>query len=350
MASSDLFQVLRKYVRGQADKYDLERSDPSVYRVIENSTRGLSQIQFEFKNDEDFLKKMDLGDDDIFFAQRITSPYSNWGFRDISQIEDDFVQGYILFDDMNEENLSKIKRILKIIDPGYDFTDLGDRYNEEANQRAAQSLMRIYPKEINSMLDCWYSENESSATQVASETIESDINAALSENEFKMVRRWDTISTTVGNLIMLYLKSGRVWESFRGLFKDLYEREKTGLGGWSENTYEYENSTYFDKEGLNRCIERDIDKILDGMEDDDKIKEFIDFYNRITNKFKVGVTYDLPKLKNVQFRIKDFDRENMKVDVVLRNGLRTINRKVSEDNFYKLLYQPELFHSEFGSV
>lgn len=350
MASSELFQVLRKYVRGQADKYDLERSDPSVYRVIENPIKGLSQIQFEFKNDEDLLGKLDLSDDDIFFAQRVSSPYSNWGFRDISQIEDDFREGYILFDDLNEENLSKLKKILKILDAGHDYSDLGIKYNEDTNKIAAESLMRIYPREVNSMLDYWHSENESSATQLASESINSDLDAVLSTNDFKFVRRWDTISTTVGNLIMLYLKSGKVWESFTELFKDLYGDKTSGVGGWFDNSYDFENSTYFDKESLNRGIERELDKILENMEDDDKIKEYIDFYNRITSKFKVGVTYDLPKLKNVQFRIKDFDRENMKVDVVLRHGLKTVNRKVSEENFYKLLYQPELFHSEFGSV
>jgi hypothetical protein len=40
----------------------------------------------------------------------------------------------------------------------------------------------------------------------------------------------------------------------------------------------------------------------------------------------------------------------MKVEVVLRKGLKTVNRKVSEENFYNLLYQPEIFYSEFGSV
>lgn len=62
------------------------------------------------------------------------------------------------------------------------------------------------------------------------------------------------------------------------------------------------------------------------------------------------VMYNLPKLKGVTFMIKDFDKDEMKVEVILRKDLKSISRKVSEENFYKLLYQPELFASPFGDV
>jgi hypothetical protein len=55
-------------------------------------------------------------------------------------------------------------------------------------------------------------------------------------------------------------------------------------------------------------------------------------------------------LKGVTFVIKGFDKDDMKINVDLRHGLKKISRKVSEENFYNLLYQPELFDFGFGNV
>jgi hypothetical protein len=90
--------------------------------------------------------------------------------------------------------------------------------------------------------------------------------------------------------------------------------------------------------------------MIDKLESLENIKQFVAMTERIKKKYKVGVTYDLPKLPGVSFRIKDFDREKMKIDVTLRKGLQVVQKKLSEEDFYKLLYQPELFYSEFGHM
>ena len=55
-------------------------------------------------------------------------------------------------------------------------------------------------------------------------------------------------------------------------------------------------------------------------------------------------------MKDTSFVIKGFDKDDMKINVDLRHGLKKISRKVSEENFYNLLYQPELFDFGFGNV
>lgn len=344
--SSELFPTLRKYVRGQSDKYDIERSDPDIYRVIEHPTKGMTEIQFEFKNDEDFLKLIGVSDDDIWFVNAITSPYSDYNFMDISTVEEDFKEGYNVFWDLNDENLDLCREILKVLDPSFDYSELGRE--ESSNKRAASIFLKLYERETERILDDYHTELNRGARDYAESFIDEELKSELKDNEIKFVRKWDTVSVSVGNLIMLYLKGGKVWLSFRRLLQDLYSGNE--ISGLSEDQYDYVSQGNFDKESFNREVNWQLEKIKDKIDEDENLPNFIKFYDRITKNFKVGQTYDLPKLKGVQFRIKDFDRDNMKVEVVLRKGLKTVNRKVSEENFYNLLYQPEIFYSEFGSV
>ena len=65
---------------------------------------------------------------------------------------------------------------------------------------------------------------------------------------------------------------------------------------------------------------------------------------KILSKFKINVWYELPKDKKKSFKIKDFDRDDMTVSVEMRTpegGFET--KKYSEEQFYNLLHQPELF-------
>jgi len=347
LASSELFQTLRKYVRGQADKYDIERADPMVYRVVENSVKGLTEIQFEFQRDDDLLKRLGVSHDDIYFVNNIFSPNQNWGFLDESQVINDFLEGYNIFNVLSDENLDTLIYILKNVDPAFNYEELGSE--EPTNKRAAEIMMKVFTRETTNIVGDYSSEIERSAAEKAKSVIDEELSEVLEKNEFKVVRSWDTISTTVGQLIMLYVKNGKIWLNFKDLFESIFDDEDHGWN-WSEESYEWAYNSNFDKESFNREASWQIDKMKDRVEEDDRIIEFVQLYDRITKKFKVGVVYELPNLKGATFRIKDFDKDDMKIEVILRKGLKSISRKVSEENFYKLLYQPELFGSPFGDV
>lgn len=346
MASSDLFQNLRKYVKGQIDVSDLMSSDPYIRTIRENSTKGLSRIIFDFKNNDEFFKYLDVSDDDAWFANVITNPYGDgYNFQDSHMTDEDFENGYILFYNLDEQNREKMKDILKVIDPGFDYTDFP---SEETNSRAAKILLKLFEKETNRLVDDYGMEREISANKIARDHIRQKIKEVLEEKGFKLQDEFDAVSIDIGHLIMLYLQYGKIWLTFKGLFKLAFENNQE-LGGWVDNSYEFYSESDVESESFNRDVSNYLDKIESYLEDDD-YQEFGEMIDRITSKFKPGVTYNLPKLKDVQFRIKDFDRDDMKVVVTLRNKLKSIERKVSEENFYNLLYQPELFDFGFGNV
>jgi hypothetical protein len=134
------------------------------------------------------------------------------------------------------------------------------------------------------------------------------------------------------------------------LFNQIIEYSGTGkLGGWSENSYEYQDYDNFDSNAFNNTVERQFDKILEKLDEDEdaggeKIKEFLGFRNRIVKKFGINKWNKLPIDKNVGFKVENFDRENMRVIIMIEKQYKGMRRlKLSEENFNNLLYSPQLF-------
>jgi hypothetical protein len=134
------------------------------------------------------------------------------------------------------------------------------------------------------------------------------------------------------------------------LFNQIIEYTGTGrMGGWSENSYEYQDSDNFDSNAFNNTLERQFDKILEKLDEDEdaggeKIKEFLGFRNRIVKKFGINKWNKLPVDKNVGFKVENFDRENMRVIIMIEKQYKGMRRlKLSEENFNNLLYSPQLF-------
>jgi hypothetical protein len=87
-----------------------------------------------------------------------------------------------------------------------------------------------------------------------------------------------------------------------------------------------------------------LDDIIEKMESDNNIQDFLDFRRRIESKYKMNTWYDLPKDKEIKFKIFGFHRETMKVDVqITANFKGSKSFSLSEQGFQNLLYQPELF-------
>jgi hypothetical protein len=54
----------------------------------------------------------------------------------------------------------------------------------------------------------------------------------------------------------------------------------------------------------------------------------------------------MPKNKDVDFKIEGYEMNPTKIMVKLRKGMKMRGLKLTEENFYHLLYQPTLFNLE----
>ena len=344
MASYDTFMALRDFVKGKISRYELEGSDPEIYHVREdNSNRGMSVIKLGF-NDDKFWKATGIGEDDVWFFKMINSPYTDYEFMDMYAVTDDFKNGYIIFNELNEDNVEKLRLISRYI-----FPKKFDLESEEFRSEFAEKLLGSFRKETESILDDYHTEKNREMMQSAQEGVNKEMTDYFDNFGFTFID-YDEFSTTVANLIMWYMRENAIHLSIEQLLPRIFETNRASVGGWQENSYEYQDSEKFDSDSFNNHTERMLDKILEKIEEgydgEANIQDYLDMVERVSKKFQVDKWYVLPKKKDVRFIIENFEMNPDRVVVKLSKALQQRVLKLSEENFYHLLYQPTLFNLE----
>jgi hypothetical protein len=346
IGSGEFIKTLRAFTRGKVDSRVLEDSDDAILTVKLSDPLGQSIIIIDFDEDKRFYKSLDISEDDEWFLSAINSYYNGYEFMDSYQVEEDFKQGYIIFNILNKENKEKLKEIAELILPGDEF----NLDNEEYIIRLSETLLSLFEKEMDWIFGDYASEKNSEMLTTARASIEKEINGFLESIGFTLVRDYDRISTTPANLLMWSARLQLAKIDVISLFNQIVEYSGTGrLGGWADNSYEFQDDDNFDSVSFNDSVERQFEKILEKLDEDEnaggeKIKEFLGFRGRIIKKFGLNKLHKLPSDKNVSFIVEGFDRENMKVIIRIQKqykGMRQL--KLSEENFKNLLYQPRLF-------
>jgi hypothetical protein len=346
IGSGEFIKALRNFSKGKIDYRELEDSDESILKVKPSDPPGQSTIVINFDEDEKFFKALDISEDDLWFLNAINSHYNSYDFMDSYQIEQDFKEGYIIYGELNKENNKKLKEIAELILPEEEF----NMDNDDYRIKLSETLLNLFDSEMDWILGDYHTEKNSEMLETARTSIEKEINGFLESIGFIIYREYDEIATTPANLLMWSARLQLPKIDAISLFNQIIEYTGTGrLGGWSENSYEYQDSDNFDSNAFNNTVERQFDKILEKLDEDEdaggeKIKEFLGFRNRIVKKFGLNKWNKLPIDKNVGFKVEGFDRENMKVIIRIEKqykGMRQL--KLSEENFNNLLYSPQLF-------
>lgn len=340
LGMGEFVKKLREFVRNQTSVRDLENSDGSILEIIPADPLGQSKIVFDFGDDDNFLKFLDLTDDDIWFFNVINSPYNDYEFMDSYTIDEDWKEGYIVYGDLNDENQEKLKQISEVILPSKEFDIRSDEYRQELSS----VLSDLFERETDNILSDYFAEKNREMTITARESMNNELDKALESIGFAFKRKHDEIYTTAANLLMWTARYGITKIDAMSLIQKLLEDHGGNIGNWAEDQYEYQDYDNFDSESFNNYVERQLDSILEKLEEDENLDEFIEFRKKILSKYKLKVWYELPKDKKKSFKIKDFDRDDMTVSVEMRTpegGFET--KKYSEEQFYNLLHQPELF-------
>ena len=340
LGMGEFVKKLREFVRNQTSVRDLENSDPSILEIIPGDPLGQSKIVFDFGDDDNFLKFLDLTDDDIWFFNVMNSHYSDYEFMDSYTIDEDWKEGYIVYGDLNDENQEKLKQISEIILPSKEFDIRSDEYRQELSS----VLSDLFERETDNILSDYFAEKNREMTITARESMNNELDKALESIGFAFKRKHDEIYTTAANLLMWTARYGITKIDAMSLIQKLIEDHGRNIGNWAEDQYEYQDYDNFDSKSFNNYVERQLDSILEKLEEDETLEDFIEFRKKILSKYKINVWYELPKDKKKSFKIKDFDRDDMTVSVEMRTpegGFET--KKYSEEQFYNLLHQPELF-------
>ena len=340
LGMGEFVKKLREFVRNQTSVRDLENSDGSILEIIPSDPLGQSKIVFDFGDDDNFLKFLDLNDDDIWFFNVINSHYSGYEFMDSYTVDEDWQEGYIVYGDLNDENKEKLKEISEVILPSKEFNLNSDEYRQELSS----VLSDLFERETDNILSDYFAEKNMEMTITARESMNNELDKALESIGFAFKRKHDEIYTTAANLLMWTARYGITKIDAMSLIQKLLEDHGGYIGNWAEDQYEYQDYDNFDSESFNNSVERQLDSILEKLEEDETLDEFVEFRKKILSKYKINVWYELPKDKKKSFKIKGFDKDDMTVSVEMRTPEgRFETKKYPEENFYNLLHQPELF-------
>jgi len=339
VGAGKFLKTLRDFVRGKVSSRD--DSDDGILNVKDANPLGQSIITIDFGNDEKVYNVMDLSEDDIWFLNAMNSYYSDYNFMDSYQVESDFKDGYIVYQDLDKENREKIKQIASIIIPSREY----DIESEDYRIELSKTLLDLFEKQMDYILGEYHSEKENEMQTTAKETISKEMEDFFESIGFSVKRQYDELNTTVANLLMWAARLNIQKIDAISLFNKIVEFNGTGrLGGWYENTYEFQDDTNFDNISFNRRASNELDNIIEKLESDNNVQDFLDFRKRIESKYKINTWHTLPKDKEINFKIINFDRDDMKIVIELNTRFKGIKRvKVSEEGFQNLLYQPELF-------
>jgi hypothetical protein len=282
---------------------------------------------------------MELSDDDIWFLNVIMS--RDYEFVDGDRMWDDNKEGYGIFRWFNDANTNKLKEISQIVLPDREF----DSHNESFMGELYRKLDEHFDRQLDRMNWDYIEEYNEASSEFARNEIQKEIDTYLNEKGFHLIRKYDTISITIADLIYLYSITGRRHDDLKELLKGvLAPTRKDRIGGWGENYYEFEGKV--DVEKLNNEFEFQLEKIWDTLTEDDDMKEYFKLYERIVSKYKLNTWHSTPKDANILFRVKNIDPNTLKLVVDLRKSGSNDWDKThyfTEENFNKFLHQPELF-------
>lgn len=342
MSKSNFFSDIRKYLKGKLSKEQLRHSDSSIRQIYEDvNNKGLTEILFDFDDRNILLKMLGLNDDDIYFYNAVNSPYETYEFVEYYTVKDDFLDGYGVWGVFNSDNEELLKRIAN-----FGFSKKFEIDNMESRQELAKLLIDTFPDQTESIIQDYTNEKNYEMNQTASDYMEDEINQEKKNLGLNTKGGTNNFKMTIQEISNLYLQNFDIDLTFEELLEKTHEYKESSIGGWWEDPYSFSDDANFNTDRFNRDAEWQLEKILDEIMDDEEFPKYLETVKEITKRFNYDTWYQLPKKSSVAFRINGIDRDSSKIQVSLRkkenNDMRNI--KVSLENFYNLLYQPELFN------
>ena len=340
VGQSDIYKLLLSIKNGErVGSTQMERVDDLVWKFIYNEKNpSKSMVKLRFDDIEDYLKLFDIDEYDISFAESVYSYYDSANIIDYDHGYNEWNEGYLLYQ-FSDENITKLKQILRLISPSTAKLD-----TDEDKEESSILLEKMFPNEVDYIISDWTDEENRCRNNGAKEWIESDTCDYFSN--YGLIRQdcFRDYYTTSSILLSLFNNVGDKTLSLREVLTSIGHRDSY-IGGWDENRWEiYCND--FDDKSFNETVERQLDKIFEKIEDSD---EFIDVYeysnilNRITKNYHLNNRYKTKSGREFFIRKIDPATNKIIVQVFKKDGGGLEDRSYTEEEFNNFLVSPELF-------
>jgi len=339
---------LRNFSKGRISKDELYRLDDSIYDIYQKEPLGQSIITVKFDDDKELLKDIDLDEQDVWFMGALNS-YNGYEFMESYQVEQDFKDGYGIYYDLNEENRETLKDIASVILPNDEFNLEDDEYKV----KLSEMLLDLFPNEMDYIFGDFAAEKDHEMNAVAKEVIKDEFEKPLEENGINLNYDMDEVEISLADLYLGALQLNMFNSDAKEIVTAIMQKALgNNIGGWYENSYEFQDDSKFDSKSFNNYVATQFEKMSEKLEERSDefftVQDFVEFKNRIMSKYKLKTWYANPKDNNINFLIDSFNPSDMSVRLNVRtvdNGLfRQLN--LDEEQFNNFLHQNSLFSLE----
>ena len=343
-SDTNLVVGLRNFSKGRISKDELYRLDDSIYDIDVREPLGQSIITIRFEDDKELFKELDIDEQDIWFMGALNS-YNGYEFMDSYQVEQDFKEGYGIYYDLNEKNFQTLKGIASILLPNKEFNFEDDKYKVELSD----ILLDSFPDEMDYIFGDFAAEKDNEMNAVAKEAIQDEFEKPLEESGINLNHDMDEVEITLADLYLGALQLNMFNSDAKEIVTAIMQKVLgSNVGGWYENSYEFQDESKFDSKSFNNYVEHQFEKMNKKLEERSEeeytVQDFVDFRNRVMSKFKLKTWYDNPKDNNIIFLIDSFDPGSVSVRLNVKtkdNGLFK-QLVLDEEQFNNFLHQYSL--------
>jgi len=277
---SQLYQALKDFtedlVTANFVRYEDDEDILRITRVNEKNL-GKSLIYLTFDT-EDYVDLFTRNNDETNngYLIRVAFQGGYYGgnvFVDDYSMDYDWDEGYLLHY-FNNENLDRVKQIVKILRPSLSVENLTE-HNDKIIE-ICKWLKNDFSNEIDSIIYDYSSEYDEALVKGLRQYVTSKLcNALLPLNIFEK-KCTNLYMTTVSILLNTWDKSG---EDKDAKLSDMLKTSIDQLGiQFDEDLYEdyyaYFDSQNYDDESFNRSVTWNLDKIMEKIEDSDNIDSY----------------------------------------------------------------------------
>jgi hypothetical protein len=358
---SQLYQALKDFtedlVTANFVRYEDDEDILRITRINEkNLGKSLVYLTFDTEDYVDlFARNNDETNNGYLIKVAFHGAYYGGNvFVDDYSMDYDWDEGYLLHY-FNDENLDRVKQIVKILRPSLSVENLREQ-NDKVIE-ICKWLKNEFSNEIDSIIYDYSSEYDEALVKGLRQYVTSKLcNALLPLNIFEK-KCTNLYMTTVAILLNTWDKSS---EDKDAKLSDMLKTSIDQLGiQFDEDLYEdyyaYFDSQNYDDEGFNRSVTWNLDKIMEKIENSDNIDSYRKNSEILEKLSKLKYSefnkwYEFPSQKTFgektpnKFIIQDVD--DGKILITYSNHSKNeFNQtvKIDYDTFLNFLYHPELF-------
>lgn len=344
---SEIYDFLKKVSKGDTSFMPYSRwnlPDP-IYDIKYNSQSPASSvIWIEFENTEKYLNALGIDDDeDIFVWNRFMENYY-YDDYDYYRYEEDWKEGYII-KDFNPENIRLVENILMLSNPSLSL----DINNDESCSNVSLYLSRRFD-DIDYIISEFGNLNEDCKRRAVVDVLDNETKNPFRKFGITEIYKRHRFKTTVNVLLHWYNVIDNKELDLIELLQELLKKfDNESRGNW----YELEYNVWcddFDNESFQKETKRNLEKIIENLEESIEGKVDLEtinsLYNKVISLGGFGRWINI-KEKKAEVNFRDLDTKKGILKFYYRSpqtGKATEERSVKNLEELNLsLYQPELF-------